>query len=298
MSKSNKDQKNGKKGNDKREFDDATLTKSFAPKPKSPKIIHDLGSKYDFYGDAEIVKVNGKEYVVRRIIALRTFNTTYGTVREGTVGGYVETFYNLSHKGKCWVADNAMAIGEARVRDDAQLRGNAIAMDRVVVCAEGQMFGITRACGGSRISGRAKMLKGKLVRGYVLTGCDVMDVDEVRVGNEAVAEKPEAVQQPVAYDEREVQTHRVELRALSAILWGCGFTRLYRTVSLPACIEVTITMNGTYCATLRLRYGEKGYEYILFNANRRVSDAKDCSPQDFAELIMKLDVSKFVRAAA
>lgn len=286
--------KNGKKGQPK------GVRK---PKVKRPSTKHDHGPKYGFHGDAETVKINDVEYTIHRIVALRTFGTGRNTVREGDIGGYVENESNLSHADSCWVRDNAMAIGSnAKVMQNAQLRQNAIVMDDAIATGDSEMFGISRACDDSRISGRARMFKGRIVKGYCLTGNDVMDVDEVRAGYEPIVQepKPEAkpVHQAVADNAAEVQNHRAALRALSAILWEMGFTRLYRTVSLPACLEVAITMNSAYSATLRLRHGKDGYEYILFNGNRRVSSAKDCSPADFAGLIMKLDVSQFVCAAA
>lgn len=53
-----------------------------------------------------------------RIIAL--IDIPRHGVKAGDIGGWIQSEYNLSHEGDCWVAD------EASVRDKARIRGNAI----------------------------------------------------------------------------------------------------------------------------------------------------------------------------
>jgi UDP-3-O-[3-hydroxymyristoyl] glucosamine N-acyltransferase len=69
---------------------------------------------------------------LQRIRAVRSF----GTISEGSIGGYIEYDENLSHNDNCWVADNAIAAGESRVRRNALLRDNAYIDDHVVVSDE------------------------------------------------------------------------------------------------------------------------------------------------------------------
>ena len=56
-----------------------------------------------------------------RIKAIRSF----GNVKEGDLGGYVESTKNLSHAGKCWIYDDACVYENASVFDDALVEGNA-----------------------------------------------------------------------------------------------------------------------------------------------------------------------------
>jgi hypothetical protein len=58
---------------------------------------------------------------VYRIKSLHDF----GTIKAGTLGGYVSDGENLSHRGNCWIADNAIATGFSQVKGDAVLSGNA-----------------------------------------------------------------------------------------------------------------------------------------------------------------------------
>lgn len=76
-----------------------------------------------------------------RIRALRSF----GDVKEGQLGGYVESELNLSHEGDSWVyywakvKDNAKVIDNAKVRNsarvihDAVISGNAVVYDEASV---------------------------------------------------------------------------------------------------------------------------------------------------------------------
>ena len=79
---------------------------------------------------------------LRRIRALRDIPRC--GVKEGDLGGWVESEGNLTQEGDCWVSDdarvsgnarvfgNALIYGDARVSDDAQVFGNARVFDAAV----------------------------------------------------------------------------------------------------------------------------------------------------------------------
>lgn len=52
-----------------------------------------------------------------RIKALRDF----GNVKAGDIGGWVESYNNLSQEGNCWIYDNAKVYDKATVSDNAQI---------------------------------------------------------------------------------------------------------------------------------------------------------------------------------
>lgn len=62
--------------------------------------------KYEFTGEESTYNGN----TVRRIRAIRDF----GNIKAGDLGGWLEKEENLSHRGNCWVADNA-TVREMRV---------------------------------------------------------------------------------------------------------------------------------------------------------------------------------------
>ena len=50
---------------------------------------------------------------------------SFGNVREGELGGYVEKEENLSNDGDAWVSGNARVYGDAEVFGDARVYGDA-----------------------------------------------------------------------------------------------------------------------------------------------------------------------------
>ena len=56
-----------------------------------------------------------------RIIALISF----GDVKEGDLGGFIEKEENLSHYDNCWVCGEAQVFGKAQVFGEAQVCGEA-----------------------------------------------------------------------------------------------------------------------------------------------------------------------------
>ena len=85
----------------------------------------------------ETIDVSGT--TLHRIKALKDF----GNVKKGELGGYVESEYNLSQIGNCWV------YGNARVCGDAELCGNA------KVCGNARVCGNAEVCGNARVYGNA-----------------------------------------------------------------------------------------------------------------------------------------------
>ena len=74
-------------------------------------------------------KLNDKEVTLYRIRALTNIYNSVGTliVGEGHLGGFVEGEENLSQFGSCWIADNSMVFGGAKVQDYALIKDSAIA---------------------------------------------------------------------------------------------------------------------------------------------------------------------------
>lgn len=66
---------------------------------------------------------------IHRIKALRDF----GTIKAGTIGGFIMHWENLSQTGNCWVAEDAVAAGLSRISENALLTGRAMIDDRVML---------------------------------------------------------------------------------------------------------------------------------------------------------------------
>lgn len=82
---------------------------------------------------------------IYRIKALKNFYTASGELVEiGDIGGFVDSEYNLSQEGCCWISHDARVLDNARVKDDAfiggysniydsaEISGRAIVTDSVI----------------------------------------------------------------------------------------------------------------------------------------------------------------------
>lgn len=78
-----------------------------------------------------------------RIKALKNF----GNVKRGELGGYIESYKNLSQTGDAWIGDNAMVFGKARVLDNAivdehaMVQGCSVIQDNALVTDGAVVFG-------------------------------------------------------------------------------------------------------------------------------------------------------------
>ena len=73
--------------------------------------------KYELTGETKI----WCGHTMHRIRAVDTF----GNVKAGRLGGYVEKEGNLSQDGDAWVYDDAQVYGDARVFGNARVFGEA-----------------------------------------------------------------------------------------------------------------------------------------------------------------------------
>ena len=77
--------------------------------------------KYEFTGETKEIKLLFRTAVLHRIRA----TVSFGFVKIGDLGGWIEKEENLSHEGKAWVCGDAKVWGNAEVCGDAEVWGNA-----------------------------------------------------------------------------------------------------------------------------------------------------------------------------
>ena len=82
-----------------------------------------------------------------RIEALKDFDS----IKKGEKGGFVESEYNLSQNGNCWIYDDAKVYGYAKVFGDAQVYGNA------------SIYGNARVGGNAEVCYNAKVYDNAMV---------------------------------------------------------------------------------------------------------------------------------------
>jgi carbonic anhydrase/acetyltransferase-like protein (isoleucine patch superfamily) len=105
--------------------------------------------------------------VLYRIQALRSFGHTHplGTIKAGTIGGYVASEGNLSHDGDCWIADNALAFGQTSVTGNARLLQQAEIWKDARLSGDAVVSGTARIKGSSEVSQHAKVSGNSVVSG-------------------------------------------------------------------------------------------------------------------------------------
>ncbi|GBQ77178.1 hypothetical protein AA14337_0739 [Acetobacter malorum DSM 14337] len=117
---------------------------------------------------------------VYRIRAVRDFELADGqTVKAGELGGWVESYRNLSHVGGAWIADNAAAMDLALVCENALMKGQSCAygqalargqslMDEEAIIADRVVLG-----GRAELYGRALLDQGTRAEDSCTIGGDV-----------------------------------------------------------------------------------------------------------------------------
>lgn len=99
----------------------------------------------------EMIKENGEKLF--RIKALKTF----GNVKKGDVGGYIEKEENLSHEGNCWVFDEAIVRNDARVYEDAQILRKAKIANKAEVYGNATVYGNAMVISKAKVYDNAKV---------------------------------------------------------------------------------------------------------------------------------------------
>ena len=128
--------------------------------------------------------VKGYGHTLHRIRALRDF----GDVKKGDLGGFIEKEDNLSHKGTCWVADDAKVYGSAKIDgnvgvfDNARVYGNAKIGDNAMVLDKAFVYGNAIVYGNAKVYKRADVCGYAMVYGNAEVGGDAKVTGKVSEG--------------------------------------------------------------------------------------------------------------------
>lgn len=149
--------------------------------------------KYTFTGETCVYK----KHTLRRIKRLS----------DGVVGGWIETEYNLSQEGDCWVGDDAKVFDQARVRDDAKvfdracvfgcarIAGNAYVLGDSNVNESAQVYEMATIYGNAIVTGEANVLGHSRVHDYaVVTENALIDAKAIICGGAVIGHRTRIVQ--------------------------------------------------------------------------------------------------------
>ena len=160
--------------------------------------------KYELISETKVI--NGVE--LHRIKALDSF----GSVKKGELGGWVESEKNLSQGGDAWVYENATVCGDATVYENATVRGNAIVFGDAKVCGDAKVYenavvgenaevgGYAKVRGNAMVCGNATISDNATVRGNAIIfgdakicGNATVDGDAKVCGNATVRGKEDYI---------------------------------------------------------------------------------------------------------
>ena len=122
-----------------------------------------MSKKYEILKNGKCFNIGN--HTLYRIKALRSF----GSVKKGDIGGFVESERNLSHDGNCWIFRDAYVFGDARisnnarVSNDAYVFGRAWVSNNAWVSINAYVFGDARVFGNACVSGDARVFDNATV---------------------------------------------------------------------------------------------------------------------------------------
>ncbi len=108
--------------------------------------------RYEFTGETKKVGLFGI-ITVKRIRATETF----GIVKIGDLGGWIEKEGNLSCENDAWVYGNAQVYGDAKVYGNAKIYGNAKVYGNAKIYGNAQVYGDAEVCGHADVCGNAEV---------------------------------------------------------------------------------------------------------------------------------------------
>lgn len=121
-----------------------------------------MPKKYELVEQDALIYEGKKLNRVRALVGFKTANGF--EVKPGDMGGYIEGTKNLSQAGTAWVADEAIVVGDAKVKENAFAYGSAIICDKAVLSGGASVGGYCV------IGGQAAVLEQATLAGELYVG--------------------------------------------------------------------------------------------------------------------------------
>ena len=106
--------------------------------------------KFELTSETKINIFGKKLFRIKALIS-------FGIVKTGETGGWVEKEENVNQSGNAWVFDNAEVFGNAEVFDNARVFGNAWVFDNAEVFGNAEVFDNAEVSGNARVFGNARV---------------------------------------------------------------------------------------------------------------------------------------------
>ena len=111
-----------------------------------------MSKKYEFTGETKQLT---DKIVLKRIRRLS----------DGLIGGWIESEDNLSHKGSCFVYEEARVYNAAKVYGNAKIYRDAIVYEAAEIYGEARIHEDSRIFGEAKIYGNAEIYGSSLIYG-------------------------------------------------------------------------------------------------------------------------------------
>jgi|GEM_PF-1057261 len=128
-----------------------------------------MANKYVFTDETKVYK----GVTLHRIKA--TGNNRF--LPAGMLGGFIESDFNLSPDGNCWICDNAIVMGHATVVDNAVVTDSAIVSGNACIAGSAYVGDYAKISGNAFITNNARVVGHAVVSYYAC----VNDFAEVKV---------------------------------------------------------------------------------------------------------------------
>lgn len=131
-----------------------------------------------------------KEYGGRKLFRIKAL-VSFGNVKKGELGGWIEEEQNLSHFGNAWVGGNARVYDKARVWEDAQVYDDAVVFgnvwisDKAQVCGHAKVHGDVWVCGNAFVCYSAQVCDNALVCGDAFVSNEAQICGNARICGKA-----------------------------------------------------------------------------------------------------------------
>lgn len=135
-----------------------------------------MNKKYILTEKTRTIVYQERRIVVHQIMAVRDFDAYafylgrayVKHIKNGDLGGYIQSESSLSHDGVAWVDDNAVVFGGAIVCDDAWVGGNSKIYGRTVVRGYAKITDDADIGGTIVITDHAKVIGRSHMRGNLV----------------------------------------------------------------------------------------------------------------------------------
>lgn len=198
-------------------------------------------TKYTFTGEEKpYTNPFGQTFTVKRIVSLEDF----ADVKAGDIGGWIQSETNLSQVGHCWVYDESVVGEDARVTNNASVRGMSYIGGVSVVRDDASVDGNCSVSGSSVIEQNASVSSNAVVvNSSVREECKV--TENASVYDSLIEERAKIM--------GSAQVSGTEVRGCARVMAKCTMTPIQFSGTIK---DVTIADDEMCCGCVSMKFSD------------------------------------------